>query len=370
MTRRVIVLAVAGLVLASCAPGGGGPGATAAPGGPDPDPGPVDLVSDWGWAPPGPFSPGIPAVSGDDTAATWSHQLLVALDGRGEPRWQAPRLGLLEGAPAFTPTLVLVATEGGLAAYDRLTGRSRWTAEFGERPASPSVAGERVVVTTAAGSVIAVEAATGRVVWRVPLGGPSYGPAAVAGSTVVASFDDGRAAGAAAFDLAGGQRRWAVMLPADGVSAPAISSAGMVVVVAGDAAAHGLALGDGAERWRSALDGSGSAEVPPLARPGGEVVVGHRLGGMAMLDGPTGVLRWASAPHGAAVRGAPVGPGPGGWYAMPLHDGRLLLAGPDRPDELGEASGFVRGAAAGPDGTLVVAVGRGGDNRVMALRGW
>lgn len=369
MTRRVIVLAVlAGLGLATCAPGGGGPGATPAPGRPDGPP--VDLALDWDWAPPGGLSPGLPAVAGDDTAATWGHQLLVTLDGRGKPRWQAPRLGLLETAPAFTPTLVLVATDGGLAAYDRLTGRSRWTAELGERPASPSVAGERVVVTTAAGSVIAVEAATGRIVWRVPLGGPSYGPAAVAGSTVVASYDDGGAAGVAAIDLGSGQTRWGVRLPADGVSAPAISPTGVVVVVAGDAAAHGLALADGAERWRSALGGSGSAEMPPLARPGGEVVVGHRLGGMAMLDGATGVVRWASAPHGAAVRGAPVGPGPGGWYAMPLHDGRLLLAGPDRPDALGEASGFVRGADAGPDGTLVVAVGRGDDNRVMALRGW
>ncbi|MGH9280795.1 MAG: PQQ-binding-like beta-propeller repeat protein, partial [Acidimicrobiales bacterium] len=286
MTNRIVITAATVLVAALTACSGGSatpPTPSTVPGGRG-----LDLTLDWAWASPGGFSPGLPAGMGDDAAATWSHQLLVVFDGAGSPRWQAQRLGLLEVAPAVTPTLVLSGTDEGVIAYDRTTGRVRWESTLGEKPASPVVADGTAIVTTWDGSMVALGAGDGRVAWRAKLGAASGGPAALSGRVAVATFDDGRVAGATAIDLETGRSRWTVPLPPGGVSAPAVTTTGVVVVVAGDVAAHGLSVDDGAERWRTPLDGSGSPEVPPVALADGGVVVGHRLGGMAMLDGGNG----------------------------------------------------------------------------------
>jgi outer membrane protein assembly factor BamB len=141
-------------------------------------------------------------------------------------------------------------------------------------------------------------------------------------------------------------------------------------VVAGDISAHGLAVADGSSRWRQRLEGSGSPEVPPLPLGDGTVVVAHRQGGMVQLVARDGSVRWEASSDSAAVRGGPAGPGPNGWFAMPLDDGTVLLAGPDRDAELRDPPGFAAGVAAGPGGLLLVARTQGHDNGLDATSGW
>ncbi len=144
----------------------------------------------------------------------------------------------------------------------------------------------------------------------------------------------------------------------------------LVVVVAGDSAAHALAADSGTERWRVDVGGSGSPEDAPLDAGGGATLVADRLGGMALLDAADGRSRWHTNSDGAAVRGGPAGPGPGGTFALPLEDGRLMLAGPGRPAVLVDPPGRVSGVATGPGGTLLVAVREAADNDLTASTGW
>ncbi|MGI9080030.1 MAG: hypothetical protein ACR2GF_04300, partial [Acidimicrobiales bacterium] len=71
-----------------------------------------------------------------------------------------------------------------------------------------------------------------------------------------------------------------------------------------------------------------------------------------------------------AVCVGPPPPGPGGGYALPLEDGRLLLAGPGRPTTLADPAGRVSGVAVGPGDTLVVGVREAVDNTLTAFTGW
>ena len=333
----------------------------------------LQLRKAWWWAAPPPASAGMPAADDDGIALTAGHEEMFLLDGAGAVRWKADLVGLRDVPPALTPDEVLAATDDGVVAYDRATGKRRWEANLGERANTPLVQAGRAVVTTWEGSLVSLDLADGRVVWRTRLGGDALGPAAGApgASTVVASFDSGAAAGVVAVDAGSGRLRWNVPVPAGAVSAPAVvPDAGMVVLVAADVAAHGLSLDDGSERWRQPLEGAGSPEVPPLAAGGGTVLVAHRLGGMALLDARTGSMRWYASSDTVAVRGSPAGPGPAGWFALPLHDGTVLFAGPDRPVEQKEPPALVTGVAIGPRGLLLIGTGQGDENGLLAVTGW
>jgi outer membrane protein assembly factor BamB len=209
------------------------------------------------------------------------------------------------------------------------------------------------------------------------LPGPALAPAAADDATVVATWEaeHGAGAGAVGLDPASGRQRWAVALPEGGVSGPTLLSAPkgdqrLVVVVAGDIAAHALSAESGVERWRSPLEGAGSPEVVPLDAGDGAVLVGHRLGGLALLEAGDGRTRWTASSDGAAVRGGPAGPGPGGRFALPLDDGRVLLAGPGRPTDIVDPPGRVSGVAAGPGGLLLVATREATDNELTGSSGW
>ncbi len=379
--RHIVVVAVALLAMAGCS-GSRSPAPSAGAGGAATTAGldassRLHLAAAWDWSPPPGFSVGIPASDSSEIALTTEHQLTVLLDAKGAVRWRVER-PVRDVAPALTADSVLVPTEKGLLALDRATGRERWTATLDDRTNTPVVVGGvggRAVVTTWKGLLAGIDLADGSVAWRTPLGGASLGPAAVSGSTAVATFDTGHVAGAVAVDAATGRQRWAVALPPDGTSAPAIVAGpdgrgATVVVVAADVAAHGLALDNGAERWRTPIEGAGSPEVPPLPQADGTVVASHRQGGMALLDAADGRVRWEARSDSAAIRGGPAGPGPNGWFALPLFDGRLLLGGADRRADVREPPSLANGVAMGPGGLLLVATAQGKDNRLSAVKGW
>ncbi|MDP8937384.1 MAG: PQQ-binding-like beta-propeller repeat protein [Actinomycetota bacterium] len=365
-SRPVLAGLLVSTVGLSCT--GGGAGERQAP---RPEAG--ELAAEWRWEAPARASLGMPSADGDDVAFTYGHLRLAVYTAAGLPRWESERVGLRDVAPLFTPDLVLAATDDGVTAFDRSEGTEHWHADLGERANSPVVAAGRAVVSTWEGSLIALDDEGGRVAWRAPLPGPAVGPAAASadGTVVVTTWEaaDGGAAGVVAVEAATGRRRWTVALEPGGVSAPAVTSGGVVVLVAGDVAAHGLELATGEARWRVETGGAGSPEVPPLALDDGAVLVAHRLGGMGLLDGRDGAVRWQAGADAAAVRGGPAGPGTGGGFALPLDDGRLLLAGPDRPAEILDPPGRVSGVAAG--GQLLLVATRGAEtNQLVALHGW
>ena len=332
----------------------------------------AELEPTWTWVPPPAASPGMPAADGNDVALTAGRMRLVMLDRTGTLRWEAYRQGLRSVGPVFSDDLVLAATEDGLSAFDRRSGRPRWEARLDERTNTPAVVDGTAIVTTWDGSMAGIDLRDGRIRWRAALGGNSLGPPAGAGKVATATFATQVVAGAVAVDAATGRQRWKVSLPAGGTSAPAVVDAGagkVVVMVAADLAAHALSLEDGSERWRRELDGAGSPEVPPLALPGAKVLVAHRLGGMAMLDARDGTQEWTAQSDAAAVYGGPAGPGPNGWFAMPLYDGSLMLAKAGAT-EFRDPDGRVTGVALGPDNTLLVGTAQGSDAGLLAASGW
>jgi outer membrane protein assembly factor BamB len=325
----------------------------------------------WLWEAPAPASTGMPAADDREVAVTYGHQYLVLLDGKGRERWQAERLGLRDVAPRLTADLVLAAADDGVVAFRRTDGAKVWDRPLAARANTPVVVGGLAVTSTWEGQVVGLQLADGRVAWRLPLPGGSVGPPATDGTAVAVTWqrDDQTAAGAVAVEGATGRRRWAVPLAPGGVGGPAVTPDGAVVMVAGDLAAHALAVADGKERWRTQLSGAGSPEVPPVALDGGSVLVAHRLGGLDLLETATGRRTWQESTDGAAVRGGPV-VGPDGSYAFPLDDGRLVLAGPGRATEVRQAPGRISGVVAGPGGLLVAATRGATVNSVQATPYW
>ncbi len=325
----------------------------------------------WVWTAPPPAWIGMPTADDREIAFTYGHQHLVVLDAKGRLQWDVYRLGLRDVAPRLGPASVVAATDDGLAAFARSDGSAIWDTALAERANTPVLVGRLAVTTTWEGSVVALGLDDGKVAWRMALPGPSLGPAATDGTTVVATWDrpEQRSGGAVAFDASTGRQRWAVALPGGGISAPTVAG-GSAVLVAGDLAAHALAMATGEERWRAPVDGAGSPEVPPLAVDDRSVLVAHRLGGLDLLDAATGRRTWKVATDGAAVRGGPV-VGTDGSFAFPLHDGRVLLAGPTRETELlGPPSGRISGVATGPGGFLVGTTREAMVNTVEAGPGW
>ena len=313
----------------------------------------------------------MPAADEREVAFTYGHGHLVLLDAKGQVRWDVARLGLRDVAARLTGDLVVAATDDGMAAFRRADGSKVWDTALAARANTPVVVGRLAVTSTWEGQLVGLGLADGKVAWKAPLPGGSVGPPASDGMTVAATWqrEDGSAAGAIAVDGATGRTRWAAAVESGGVSGPAVTPDGAVVFVGGDLAAHALHLADGKERWRTALRGAGSPEVPPVAVGADSVLVAHRLGGLDLLHTATGRRQWQVATEGIAVRGGPVA-GPEGSFALPLDDGRLVLAGPTRATQSLQAPNRISGVVAGPGGLLVAATRGAAVNSVQATRHW
>jgi outer membrane protein assembly factor BamB len=314
----------------------------------------------------------MPAVDDAGAAATYGHTSLVSFGLDGAVRWEAHRLGVREEAPLLTPELIVVPADDGLVAVERATGRTRWDTRLGDVASTPVLAGRLVLTCVSGGALVAVDVDTGAVAWRAALGGRADGPPATDARTAVATWepDEGEHGGVTAVDVATGRERWTSPLRAGGVSGAALvranGSRAFVVAVDDDLAAKAFELGSGRALWTARLGGAGSPELPPVAMAGGRVLVADRLGGLTLLDG-AGHRVWSSPPAGAATRGGLVGPALGGRYVLPLHSGRVLLAGPGRRKQTFEPpGGLVNGVALAPGGLVLVSTAQGRDNQLVA----
>jgi outer membrane protein assembly factor BamB len=330
-------------------------------------PGPVR----WRWRAPVPASVGMPAADATAVAATYGHMRLVLFGVDGTKRWEAERLGLREEAPLLTADLVVVPADDGLVAVDRARGRIRWDARFGETSATPVRVGSLAITCTVEGSVVAVDLASGAVAWRMSVPGAAEGPPATDGHTVVVSWEPERGtdAGLTAVDGITGSLRWSGRLRAGGVSGPAVVAPAegdaFVVVVDDDLSAKAFDLATGRSRWALGVGSAGSPEVPPLVLPGGRVLVADRLAGLTLVDA-AGKKMWSTRADAAAVQGGPVGSA-GRRFALPLANGRILLAGPGTASATVQPpGGVVNGLASALGGPLFVATARGDDNQLVA----
>jgi outer membrane protein assembly factor BamB len=316
----------------------------------------------------------MPVADGAGVSATYGHMRLVLFGIDGTKRWEAERLGFREEAPLLTPDLVVVPADDGLVGVERADGRIRWDARFGESAATPVMVGPLAVTCTGAGSVVAVDTRSGVVAWRASVPGAADGPPATDGHIVVVTWEPERGtdAGLTAFDGGNGALRWTSPLRAGGVSGPAVVDPGtggaFAVVVDDDLSAKAFDLASGRGRWTLEVGSAGSPEVPPLALAGGRVLVADRLAGLTLVD-PAGRKLWSTREDAAAVRGGPAGPTGGDRFALPLVNGRVLLAGPGAARaSVQPPGGVVSGVARAPGGRLFVATARGDDNQLVAYR--
>lgn len=319
--------------------------------------------SEWKWTAPRGYV-GMPAADRHGVVASYAKSWLIALDQRGRPQWEARDDSLRDVAPLLLDDAVVAATEIGLAAFDRADGQVRWRADVGDRSNTPVLADPYTLVTTTwDGRIVGVDLVSGARRWEYVLPDAVFGPPAARDGIAIATWS----AGMTAVDVATGEPRWRIDLPVGGTSSPA-AVGDVVVVVAGDAAAHAFDVATGQRQWRTEVGAEGSEEVPPAAARGG-VVVADRLGNVAMLSAASGKLTWRAEGEGAAVRGGPAIATRRNQavIALPVDDGRVLLAGPSRR-EIVDPGGRVSGVVATPDGLIVVATREVATNGLEAFR--
>lgn len=212
--------------------------------------------------------PGPPTVAGDLVVVAGPDGVHAVDVASRTVRWR--RSDLAATAPATVAhQRVFVPTEGELLALSAPTGDQGWSAPFDGPVSRPAVA-EGVVLANGA-EVAAHGVGDGTELWR---GGPAFAddpPVVVDGTAYVGSFG-----GLAAYDLAGGDRRWTFARgDGRGYAAPVVTPDTVYAVeLVGEGPDAVFALdpdtGEPAPRWCSHL-GEGTARA---AGPGAVLVEG------------------------------------------------------------------------------------------------
>ncbi|MEZ4411286.1 MAG: PQQ-binding-like beta-propeller repeat protein [Polyangiales bacterium] len=194
---------------------------------------------------------GAPAVTVGLTVFGHDGGAWVGLDDRGRERWRIESAEDADAAPVLgSDGTVYVASREALAIAP--SGEVRWRRALeGHVFGAPAVVGEHVLFPERTGVVAMLRARDGAVERRVPLGAMTHGGVLGLDDGFVVVADDGHVR---CFGL-DGERRWdfATEGAARGRGArstPALRRDGTVVVGAEDGAVYGLAVADGAQRWR------------------------------------------------------------------------------------------------------------------------
>lgn len=132
------------------------------------------------------------ALSGTQAFAGTRSGKLCAVDvAESKILWTfADGQGEAFATPAVTDKVVLYgADDGKLYAVDRAKGTKIWAVDTGNRPMSPVIARDKVVVTSG-GKLFLYELATGKPLWSAPVSDDTTSPAVVGGMILVGG-DDG-----------------------------------------------------------------------------------------------------------------------------------------------------------------------------------
>lgn len=147
-----------------------------------------------------------PIAVADDTAFLSTDQSLIAIDlSERAERWSVTLDQGIDSAPTATDEAVYVlGSRGRLHAFERDSGRERWTADVPPGTKTAVAVGEDVVVA-AGRTVTAIETADGSERWSADPDVLSGESPPVIGATTAYIPDLG---GISALDLATGERRW------------------------------------------------------------------------------------------------------------------------------------------------------------------
>ncbi|MBI4502273.1 MAG: PQQ-binding-like beta-propeller repeat protein [Gemmatimonadetes bacterium] len=230
----------------------------------------------------------------------------------GGLRWRVQTLGPVRSSPTVAGGVVYVGSSDGMVyALDAATGRTRWeTAAGGAVTSSPAVAGGLVIAGTRAGDWLALDQRTGVARWRLRSGpevpfpwghesGDRYTASpTVAGQAVLLGGGDGVLR---SVELSTGRVTWEARTAGRIRSSPAVGN-GLVVVGDADGVVYGFDLATGKLRWKYETEGHTlvsarfgydrrSIQSSPAIMDG-RVFVGARDGYLYALDLATGQLRW------------------------------------------------------------------------------
>jgi eukaryotic-like serine/threonine-protein kinase len=253
---------------------------------------------------------GTPAIGGNDVfALTADHQLLkVSLDD-GSELWRVKtgEEGTTYGHALAVTSLSVLVGEYDLAAFDRITGRLRWTFVprdgYAPGPYLGDVHRDEIALTgSASGHAYALNVRTGLVEWAAVVDPDQestvYAPR-VDGRQVIAGFTHYSApnrGGLVALDITDGRERWRFAFPPQSTSTHLAGGpvvAGEVVVAAsGDGRIWAVDSQTGELRWTlPAITGELDSIVPAgeqdqraLATSGSTLLVGSTTGYVIAFD--------------------------------------------------------------------------------------
>jgi outer membrane protein assembly factor BamB len=199
----------------------------------------------------------------------------------GRQRWQRGTWGhRMPATPAVADgTLYYMGQgEGVFHAVDTADGSERWSAEPGDSAASPTVAGDTVVVpvTEPEGAILAL-GTDGEERWRTAA--PVAAAPATDGELLYVPGD----AGLRALGLDGGDVRWTADLGSRAATPPALADGALHIGTA-DGAIHGVGAGSGELLWSTGA-GRETASAPAVAD--GRVLAGEADGTLRAVDGDT-----------------------------------------------------------------------------------
>lgn len=272
------------------------------------------------------------------------------------------RLGVRQ-LPAIADNRVYAAAiEGGVRAFDLVTGQPAWSYRSDLRLSGGPGAGDGLVVVGGLdGEVIALDAATGAEKWQAKVTNEVIAPPVIGNGFVFVRSNDGRVT---AFDAATGERRWfwtrdVPLLSVRGNDAPLLGP-GFLFVGNDDGSVVALSASDGRPLWEQAVaQPEGRTELERMAdidgTPAldGTVLYATSYKGQTMaIDGPTGRPMWVAQQGGAGRVGvAPdrvvVTDRTGNVYALEKNGGSTLWMQP------GLARRSVTGAAIHGDYAVV-----------------
>jgi outer membrane protein assembly factor BamB len=249
--------------------------------------------ADTGW--------GAPVIDGDTVVLGGDGSVTGLARVTGVTRWTQPLGAAASRVVASAGTTVVTELAGGVRAFDSSTGLARWTlataGTLGAEPAIDAPTGSVVLLVCAVGgpTVRVVDALTGVLRWEHPVDWLTAAPVASEGAVFVAEGDGHFRAVVLALDLATGQRRWALQVPASfepGI-VPVVDDRALVVV---DHYGHVTAVdpADGQVQWERDLDQP--VLVTRLVLTARRLTVSTAAKDVAVLDRGTGrIVRRISA---------------------------------------------------------------------------
>ncbi len=242
--------------------------------------------------------------------------MLLAYDTQGKLRWKMQASSEILAAPVVAGNLVLVHTiDNRVAAYDAMTGASKWTLErplpiLTLRVATGIYVKDQVAyVSTPGGKLIAVALQNGGLRWEVTAAEPKgatelervvdmSGSPVVVNSNVCAVTYQGRVG---CFDIANGTNRWNKEISSEvGVSA----DERFVFAADNQGAVSGYALSGGSNVWRN--DKLARRDLSAPASFGRSVAVGDRFGFVHFLSREDGVFIARMPTDGSKVISTPL----------------------------------------------------------------